>query len=140
MELVFVFFYQVSKILNEGCDKMKKKITNKITEVLLMIPIPVYLVIVAVLNYIMGSLMADINKMYSAVTETQKTEFFVRIISTIILWIIIMIFDTAIVKISNMRMLNRNYMKWISKLTFSKVSSITKVGTGGISSAVHTIS
>lgn len=54
---------------------MKKKITNKITEVLLMIPIPVYLVIVAVLNYIMGSLMADINKMYSAVTETQKTEF-----------------------------------------------------------------
>lgn len=119
---------------------MKKKITNKITEVLLMIPIPVYLVIVAVLNYIMGSLMADINKMYSAVTETQKTEFFVRIISTIILWIIIMIFDTAIVKISNMRMLNRNYMKWISKLTFSKVSSITKVGTGGISSAVHTIS
>lgn len=138
MELVFVFFYQVSKILNEGCDK--KKITNKITEVLLMIPIPVYLVIVAVLNYIMGSLMADINKMYSAVTETQKTEFFVRIISTIILWIIIMIFDTAIVKISNMRMLNRNYMKWISKLTFSKVSSITKVGTGGISSAVHTIS
>ena len=140
MELVFIFFTKVSKILNEGCDKMKKKITNKITEVLLMIPIPVYLVIVAVLNYIMGSLMADINKMYSAVTETQKTEFFVRIISTIILWIIIMIFDTAIVKISNMRMLNRNYMKWISKLTFSKVSSITKVGTGGISSAVHTIS
>lgn len=119
---------------------MKKKITNKITEVLLMIPIPVYLVIVAILNYVMGSLMADINKMYSTVTETQKTEFFVRIISTIILWIIIMIFDTAIVKISNMRMLNRNYMKWISKLTFSKVSSITKVGTGGISSAVHTIS
>ena len=119
---------------------MKKKITNKITEVLLMIPIPVYLVIVAILNYVMGSLMAYINKMYATVTETQQTEFFVRIISTIILWIIIMIFDTAIVKISNMRMLNRNYMKWISKLTFSKVSSITKVGTGGISSAVHTIS
>lgn len=119
---------------------MKKKITNKITEVLLMIPIPVYLVIVAILNYIMGSLMADINKMYSAVTETQKTEFFTRVISTIVFWIIVMIFDTIIVKISNMRMLNKNYMKWISKLTFSKVSSITKIGTGGISSAVHTIS
>ena len=120
---------------------MKKKITNKITEVLLVIPIPVYLVIVAVLNYVMGSLMAGINKMYSTVTaETEKTEFFTALISTITIWLLVMVFNTLITKISNMKLLNRNYMKWISKLTFSKVSSITKVGTGGISAAVNTIS
>ena len=119
---------------------MKKKITDKIAEVLLVIPIPVYLIVVAVLNYVMGSLMADINKMYSVVTETQKTEFFTKLISTIGIWLIVMISNTLISKISSMKMLNKNYMKWITKLTYSKVSSITKIGTGGISSAVHTIS
>lgn len=119
---------------------MKKKITDKITEVLLVIPIPVYLVVVAVLNYVMGSIMADINKMYSTVTETQKSEFFVKLISTIGIWLLIMVIDTLIGKISSMRLLNKNYMRWIEKLTYSKVSSITKVGTGGISSAIHTIS
>lgn len=113
---------------------------KKITEVLLVIPIPVYLIIVAVLNYIMGSLMADINRIYSAVTETQKSEFFTKLILTIGIWLIVMVINTLITKVNNMRMLNKNYMKWISKLTFSKVSSITKIGTGGISSAVHTIS
>lgn len=30
-------------------------------------------------------------------------------------------------------------MKWIKKLTYSKVSSITSIGTGGISNVVHTL-
>lgn len=117
-----------------------KKIHKKIAEVLMMVPIPVYLIVVSVLNYIMGSLMADINKMYSTVNTTKKNTFFHKLILIIGVWIITMIFNTLITKISNMKMLNKNYMKWISRLTFSKISSITKIGTGGISSAINTIS
>lgn len=117
-----------------------KKIHRKFTEVLMVVPIPVYLIVLSVLNYIMGSLMADINKMYSTVNATEKNTFFRKLILTIGVWIIVMIFNTLITKISNMKMLNKNYMKWISRLTFSKISSITKIGTGGISSAINTIS
>lgn len=117
-----------------------KKIREKFAGVLMVIPIPVYLIVVSVLNYIMGSLMADINKMYSTVNTTEKSTFFHKLILTISMWVIVMIANTLITKISNMKMLNKNYMRWISRLTYSKVSSITKIGTGGISSAVHTIS
>lgn len=117
-----------------------KKIREKFAGGLMVIPIPVYLVVVSVLNYIMGSLMADINKMYSTVNTTEKGVFFHKLILTISMWIIVMIVNTLITKISNMKMLNKNYMKWISRLTYSKISSITKIGTGGISSAIHTIS
>lgn len=117
-----------------------KKIREKFAGGLMVIPIPVYLIVVSVLNYIMGSLMADINKMYSTVNTTEKGVFFHKLILAISMWVIIMIANTLITKISNMKMLNKNYMKWISRLTFSKISSITKIGTGGISSAIHTIS
>lgn len=117
-----------------------KKIREKFAGVLMVIPIPVYLIVVSVLNYIMGSLMADINKMYSTVNTTEKSTFFHKLILTISMWVIVMIANTLITKISNMKMLNKNYMKWISRLTYSKISSITKIGTGGISSAIHTIS
>lgn len=117
-----------------------KKIREKFAGVLMVIPIPVYLIVVSVLNYIMGSLMADINKMYSTVNTTEKSTFFHKLILTISMWVIVMIANTLITKISNMKMLNKNYMKWISCLTYSKISSITKIGTGGISSAIHTIS
>ena len=120
---------------------MKKKLIEKITKVMLVIPIPVFLVIVAIMNYGMGSIMAKINKEYSSITiETSKEEFFVRVISLISVWCVIMIFNALITKVSNMKLLNKNYMAWITRLTYSKVSSITKVGTGGISNAIHTIS
>lgn len=120
---------------------MKKKLVEKITKVMLVIPIPVFLVIVAIMNYGMGSIMAKINKEYSSITiETSKEEFFVRVISLISVWCVIMIFNALITKVSNMKLLNKNYMAWITRLTYSKVSSITKVGTGGISNAIHTIS
>ena len=88
-----------------------KKIREKFAEGLMVIPIPVYLIVVSVLNYIMGSLMADINKMYSTVNTTEKGVFFHKLILTISMWVIVMIANTLITKISNMKMLNKNYMK-----------------------------
>ncbi len=117
-----------------------KKIIKNIIEKMVVIPLPIFLVVVAILNYELGSLMAEINGTYSQVAEISKDEFFTKLISTIALWTVLCIFNAIITKISNMKMLNRNYMKWIEKLTYSKVSSITSVGTGGISNAIHTVS
>lgn len=102
-----------------------KKIVKNIIEKMVMIPLPIFLVVVAVLNYELGSLMAEINGTYSKVSEISKNEFFTELISTIALWTVLCIFNAIITKISNMKMLNKNYMKWIEKLTYSKVSSIT---------------
>lgn len=122
----------------KGVVKMKKTF-RKILERLVVIPLPVFLIVVALLNYKLGSLMSTINETYSRVSEMEKTEFFSSLFQSISLWIVIGAINNLVAKISNIKMLNRNYMKWIKKLTYSKVSSITSVGTGGISNAVDTL-
>nr|DAY75432.1 MAG TPA: ABC-type bacteriocin/lantibiotic exporter [Caudoviricetes sp.] len=117
-----------------------KKIIRNVVEKMVVIPLPIFLVVVAILNYELGSLMAEINGTYSQASEIPKNEFFTKLISTIALYTVLCIFNAIITKISNMKMLNKNYMKWIEKLTYSKVSSITSIGTGGISNAIHTVS
>lgn len=116
-----------------------KKTFRKILERLVVIPLPIFLIVVALLNYKLGSLMSTINETYSRVSEMEKTEFFSSLFQSISLWIVIGAINNLIAKISNLKMLNKNFMKWIKKLTYSKVSSITSIGTGGISNAVHTL-
>lgn len=116
-----------------------KKTFRKILKRLVVIPLPIFLIVVALLNYKLGSLMSTINETYSRVSEMEKTEFFSSLFQSISLWIVIGAINNLVAKISNIKMLNRNYMKWIKKLTYSKVSSITSIGTGGISNAVHTL-
>ena len=116
-----------------------KKTFRKILERLVVIPLPIFLIVVALLNYKLGSLMSTINETYSRVSEMEKTEFFSSLFQSISLWIVIGTINNLVAKISNIKMLNRNYMKWIKKLTYSKVSSITSIGTGGISNCVHTL-
>ena len=119
--------------------KKMKKTFRKILERLVVIPLPIFLIVVALLNYKLGSLMSTINETYSRVSEMEKTEFFSSLFQSISLWIVIGAINNLIAKISNLKMLNKNFMKWIKKLTYSKVSSITSIGTGGISNAVHTL-
>lgn len=119
--------------------KKMKKTFRKILERLVVIPLPIFLIVVALLNYKLGSLMSTINETYSRVSEMEKTEFFSSLFQSISLWIVIGTINNLVAKISNIKMLNRNYMKWIKKLTYSKVSSITSIGTGGISNVVHTL-
>lgn len=133
-----VFSLIVEFYKTKGVVKMKKTF-RKILERLVVIPLPIFLIVVALLNYKLGSLMSTINETYSRVSEMEKTEFFSSLFHSISLWIVIGIINNLVAKISNIKMLNRNYMKWIKKLTYSKVSSITSIGTGGISNAVHTL-
>lgn len=133
-----VFSLIVEFYKTKGVVKMKKTF-RKILERLVVIPLPIFLIVVALLNYKLGSLMSTINETYSRVSEMEKTEFFSSLFQSISLWIVIGIINNLVAKISNIKMLNKNYMKWIKKLTYSKVSSITSIGTGGISNAVHTL-
>ena len=133
-----VFSLIIEFYKTKGVVKMKKTF-RKILERLVVIPLPIFLIVVALLNYKLGSLMSTINETYSRVSEMEKTEFFSSLFQSISLWIVIGTINNLVAKISNIKMLNRNYMKWIKKLTYSKVSSITSIGTGGISNAVHTL-
>lgn len=133
-----VFSLIVEFYKTKGVVKMKKTF-RKILERLVVIPLPIFLIVVALLNYKLGSLMSTINETYSRVSEMEKTEFFSSLFQSISLWIVIGTINNLVAKISNIKMLNRNYMKWIKKLTYSKVSSITSIGTGGISNCVHTL-
>ena len=121
---------------------MKKKLDKIYRDLIqktLVIPMPVLLILVAILNYSLGSAIAKVNKTYSDIQNLQKSEFFSTVIMYIAIWVFLFIMNNLVIKINNMRLLNKNYMKWIERLTFSRVSSITEVGTGGISSAINTI-
>ena len=135
-------FPPVSEILNKGCDFMKKtldKIYRKVVMSVWFIPIPVLLIIMALLNYWLGSTMSHINMLYSNIESLTKAEFIQSIIKLVGLWIIIKSANSIFSRLTNHRMLDRNYMKWIEKLTYSKVSSITSLGTGGLHNAIGTI-
>lgn len=116
-----------------------KKIIKNMVEKMVVIPIPVFLIVIAILNYELGSLMNSINETYSQVSDFTKNEFFLRLIKTIVLWAILNVFNVLFSKVNNLKMINKNYMKWVEKLTYSKISSITSIGTGGIANAISII-
>lgn len=121
---------------------MKKK-NLKLHERLLMlswiIPIPVMLIITALLNYWLGTVMTDINSMYSNITNMERDTFIIGVVKLIIVWLGIKLVNSIVTRISNHRILDTSFMKWIEKLTYSKVSSISTMGTGAIQNAINTI-
>lgn len=121
---------------------MKKK-NLKLHERLLIlswiIPIPVMLIITALLNYWLGTVMTDINSMYSNITNMERDTFIIGVIKLIIIWLGIKLVNSIITRVSNHRILDTSFMKWIEKLTYSKVSSISTMGTGAIQNAINTI-
>lgn len=117
-----------------------KRFYKKIMDALFVIPIPVFVVIVTVLNYCIGYITTNINKTYSSVAEFTRSGFYNTLVKYIVLFAMLQVLNSLVWKICNMKTLNRNYMKWIEKLSYSKVSSITSIGTGGINNAINIIS
>ena len=103
------------------------------------VPITVWLIAATILNYILGSTAAAINESYSEVQNMTKEQFFCTIIKLICAWAIIKLLNQSVAKISRHKMLNSNYMKWIKKLTYSKLASISNISTGVANDAIHTI-
>ena len=102
-------------------------------------PIWIFLILSGVLNYVLGTYMAKINVVFADITTLEKEEFLKKSAVLIGIWSLIRIFNQLVGKINKHKMLDSNYMKWITKLTRSKLSSISTVSTGAISNAVHTI-
>lgn len=98
---------------------MKKK-NLKLHERLLIlswiIPIPVMLIITALLNYWLGTVMTDINSMYSNITNMERDTFIIGVIKLIIIWLGIKLVNSIITRVSNHRILDTSFMKWIEKL------------------------
>ena len=78
MKVDIYLFHQLFKNKIKGVIKMKKIIKN-IVEKMVVITLPIFLVVVAILNYELGSLMAEINGTYSQVSEISKNEFFTEL-------------------------------------------------------------
>lgn len=120
---------------------MKKRLHNAVTTAIFATPVSLMLVITAILNYMLGQITTKVNTIYSRINELEsRNEFIKTIVVLILIHTLIQLFNGIIVKVSSHRLLNKSYLKWIEKLTYSKVSSITGIGTGGIANAVNTLS
>lgn len=105
------------------------------------IPIAIFVILATICNYLFGQYNAKINELYSNITEyNDRNEFISILLKLIGGWLIIKLLTQLIGKIYKHRILNRNYMKWITRLTNSKLSSISDISTGKASSAINTIS
>lgn len=120
---------------------MKKKTTFKerVTTISWVIPIPVMIIVSAILTYWIGAVMTEINSLYSNVADVSRHEFMTTIVKLIAIWITVKLVNSFISTLSSRRVLDKGFMKWINKLTYSSVSSISKIGTGGIQNAIGTI-
>lgn len=103
------------------------------------IPIPVLVMVMVLLNYFLGLMMSNINQLYSQVQDITKEDFLRGALTLVGIWIVLKCTNSYFTRTVNHRILDSNYMKWIEKLTYSKVSSITSLGTGGLHNAIQTI-
>lgn len=103
------------------------------------VPIAVFLILSTITNYLMGQNIARVNELYSDITKYEKMEFVYALLKLIAIWMIIRIINQTICKVTKHWLLDHNYMKWITKLTNSKLSSISSISTGAANNAINTI-
>ena len=103
------------------------------------VPIAVFVILSTIFNYLLGQNIAKTNELFSDISSYDKFEFFNALIQLVILWVILRTFNQVIGKISKHWMLDYNYLKWITKLTNSKLSSISSISTGTANNAINTI-
>lgn len=104
------------------------------------IPIGVWIILSTIFNYLLGSNIAKINELYSNVAKyDSKSTFTKTLLNLVLLWLLVKIANQVIGKVEKSILLNKNYMKWITKLTTSKLSSISTISTGTANNAIHTI-
>lgn len=103
-------------------------------------PIAVFVILSTIFNYLLGQNIAKTNELYSDISSYDKLEFFNALIQLMVLWIILRAFNQVVGKINKHWLLDYNYLKWITKLTNSKLSSISTISTGAANNAINTIS
>lgn len=103
------------------------------------IPIAVFVILSTIFNYLLGQNIAKTNELYSDISSYNKLEFFNALIQLMVLWIILRTFNQVVGKINKHWLLDYNYLKWITKLTNSKLSSISSISTGTANNAINTI-
>ena len=122
---------------------MKKKMLCKIETVLnhcRNIPVAVFIVLSTIFNYLLGQNIAKTNELYSDISSYDKLEFFDALIQLMLMWVILRAFNQVVGKINKHWLLDYNYLKWITKLTNSKLSSISSISTGTANNSINTIS
>lgn len=103
------------------------------------VPLPIWMILATLLNYAMGTVMAKINDVYSNIINYDKNEFMKTILILVAIWTVTRVLNQVVGKVSKHTMLNRNYMKWITKLTRSKLATISSITTGSATNAINSI-
>lgn len=103
------------------------------------VPVAVFIILSTVFNYLLGDNIAKTNELYSNIGSYDRLEFFKALIQLVIIWLVVRTCNQTIGKIEKHWLLDANYMKWIKRLTYSKLSSISTVSTGAANNAINTI-
>jgi ABC-type bacteriocin/lantibiotic exporter with double-glycine peptidase domain len=103
------------------------------------VPVAVFIILSTIFNYMLGDNIARTNELYSNIGSYGKLEFFKALIQLVVIWLVVRTFNQVVGKIEKHWLLDSNYMKWIKKLTYSKLSSISTVSTGAANNAINTI-
>ncbi len=103
-------------------------------------PIPVFLIVSTLLNYLLGDNQHRFTNLFSKVANCEKrTDFVIAFFNLVIAWFFIRVTNEIVGKVEKHAMLDSNYMKWIERLTRAKLSSISTVTTGVLNNAINSI-
>lgn len=117
-----------------------KESYNKAINSLRRIPTGVYLLLSGILNYVLGEKISKYNEVLANVTDYSVRGTFVKDLTmTLVIILIVRIFNQAVGKVNKHTLNDRNYMRWIRKLSNSKLSSISNATTGAINNAITSI-
>ena len=117
-----------------------KETYNKAINNLRKVPTGVYLLLSGVLNYLLGEKISKYNEVLANVTDYSIRGTFVKDLTmTLVIILIVRVFNQSVGKVNKHTLNDRNYMRWIKKLSNAKLSSISNATTGALSNAITSI-
>ena len=118
---------------------MKEFYDNSVNK-LRKVPAAVLLILSGVFNYILGQKISKYNEILSSLSEYKtRTDFINDVFYILIVLLVVRIFNQAVGKVNKHSLNDRNYMKWIKKLSHSKLASISNATTGALDNAIVSI-
>lgn len=103
-------------------------------------PVGIFLILSGVLNYMLGEKISEYNEILADISSYEnKDQFMKDVCYILIVLLIVRVFNQIVGKINKHTLNDKNYMRWIKKLSHSSLASISNATTGAISNAITSI-
>ena len=104
------------------------------------VPTAVLLVLSGVFNYLLGQKVSEYNEILANLSEyTTRQSFIKDVLYILVVLLIVRVFNQTVGKVNKHSLNDKNYMKWIKKLSHSKLASISNATTGALDNAIVSI-